>query len=302
MTERSEHLALGDVVRELVRGYVAADWPANHVCSPACTHDGYASISLVDRLRDVVMPGTTPRDASGIRSGGVNGSPAPWDPRAGELLDEIARGALEHSRNLRLMLGLSPLRIKSVTRPPGWHPPMRQHVVSALADFMPLDAALEPALDDVVARYPLVQARHPEHWLVRGEQLSKTKPEHGHLPGAVESSLRRWHRNALVVLGFQSPPVVLRQIANPEYGRFLPGPLCEHCRHESCIQVSLSRQSLWITARCPYCNAKGIHQNPETGTLFCARPSCRDEEGRPHSWSLDALRRLGLVMLSETNA
>lgn len=72
------------------------------------------------------------------------------------------------------------------------------------------------------------------------------------------------------------------QIANPEHGKHLPGPVCDHCQHESCGALRLSVMPLWITPRCPYCHAKGIHQNPDTGELYCARPSCRDEEGRCH--------------------
>lgn len=325
-TTASAPVHLAQIVHQLLDGYGTFS-PGGHVCDPKCSHDDLAQTSLVDRLRGLVVPGSTWTDSSGIRTGGLPGSPGPWDPQAGELLDEIERGAVELSRDLRRVLHLRPLKVTvTLTTPnPHYADPMEGPVHESCrhpscrlirrdrspmigcprevrVDDLVAGEALRPALLDAVGKLGVLAAIRPDHWLVRGDLVAPGKPEHGHQAGVVEARLRTWHRRALVVTGFESPPVVLRQIANPEHGKHLPGPVCAHCSHESCGTLRLSVMPLWITARCPYCHAKGIHQNPDTGELFCARPSCRDEEGRRHVWSLAALRHLGLVILGDAAA
>jgi hypothetical protein len=47
---------------------------------------------------------------------------------------------------------------------------------------------------------------------------------------------------------------------------------------------------------CPYCDYASLRQRPHDGAVVCTAPSCRDDGGNPPAWTLEELRRLGLLV------
>ena len=260
-----------------------------HVCthgSPAEPRRLDALPSLVDRLRDLVVPGTT-RSDEGAHRPVRQGSPAPWDPRAAELLDEMFRGALEHVDSVRRVLGFSSF---------SFTPRDRQQ--RAL-----LDQAGEGALRELGhpgGPLDLLQERRPDHWLVRGPLISPKHPERGHRAGAVLRDLRSWHARAQGVLGFGPPRSrALWWMPNPlstsERVSWPAGPACANrdgkprlvaqrvtCGHASCLGLALARMGDQIPLWCPFCWRRGLDVDPVSGEVRC--PVCVDEDGDPVTW------------------
>lgn len=135
-------------------------------------------------LAELVEPGSSPSSDSSPTGRRPEGSPAPWDPRAGELLDEICRGALRLEASARTWLRLSAARHGS-------------------ADLVVRGQSAVVALPQLVE---WVEARHPEHPLVRGASLSARHPERGHRPGEIEAWLRSVHRRSVELVTGSSPP------------------------------------------------------------------------------------------------
>lgn len=259
---------LEQLVRELVVEYWdASDWPAGHRCTKdgptRCTHQARARLSLLDRLTEQVRPGTTATDRQGKRPARV-GSPAPWDPRAAELRDEILRGALRKVERARRVLGLVPFEVSvpvSRRRPAdrwgylarlGYGPPSDVlgydaglgYADEAMettwgrrrmpADAAPVEVAGVAALRALPGLEQLLRAHSPEHPLVLGDLVDLSRPDRGRRLGEIASSLRTWHARSLRVAGYESPPPIRWfWIDNPlpdAPSGWWSGPLCPSAR------------------------------------------------------------------------
>lgn len=298
----------------LVEFYDWEDWPSEHRCTKdgrhVCQHDVITDRApLLDRLDELVMPGAGKIETSAPapRSGPKAGSPAPWDPSAGELIDEIHRGALELLMHVRAALGLPAApQVRELVRPRGWHPPFRLVPVLVRLDRLPVDVAGRRALRDLPTFTTLLERKHPLHHLVLGPPVSRAHPERGFRPGEVLATLRRWRHRALIITGHEQRPVILHQWLNRWHDEWHRGPLCEladaalSCSHRSCEALRDSRGApLWTTCGCPYCGTRGLHLDEINSSLFCPRPSCRDEDGARREWSTWALRQIGLTKDTE---
>lgn len=285
------------LVTDLVETFGSADdVPADHRCSGRCSHaTGERASSrapLLDRLAELVEPGSSPAERGGHPSHGAKaGSPAPWDPVAAPLLDEILHGAVGLAQQARKVLGFGPLTVRYSLIPPPVGPvcagecahgscveareqrrrPRPGHV-DVPAHRAPLDDAGRRALRDLLVTRELLPQSHP---LRRGGLVSKAHPARGWRPGQIEQQLRAWHRRAQVVTGHVQPPVVLRQMVNPVEVRadvahvlcFL-GPHCEKpdCRHASCKQIGQPAATKWVT--------KGRREVEGPVCSACSHPSC----------------------------
>lgn len=271
----------------------------DHVCTlfgrDRCTHEVLDGMPLLGRVAGVLVPGTTPKDATSAR-GRRAGSPAPWDPAAGLLLDTVWRGALDLLASVRLALGLPRWpEVADHVRYPSWRPPLRLQRVQTSLDRLPLERAGRIALGLLPTWEELLRRRHPDHALVVGELISAGHPERGHHVGDVERNVRAWHHKALLITGHVEPPRRLMQIRNTLLGVNLRGPLCAGlCEHPSCFQIWRSRQGPYMTARCPHCDGRYLTEDPELGTFYCPRRHCRDEDGARNEWSRYQLRHLGM--------
>lgn len=261
MTPFGDGLSLDHVVDEL---------------TSACWAKGAPSrASLLTRLALLIAPGpgsVEPEPGKKSRRGS-SGSPAPWNAAAAELLDEIQHGAIDLSA--RTMAAAGAPAQEGVRGRDGSFPRLGLHALRALRA---LPAQLE-----------LLEQRDPGHPLVRGRPLAGDR---GYEWGRVESELRRWHRRARLMVGFDEPPVTLRSIPNPVYGLHLLGPVCEswwECGHASCRRVGYSRLGRYVSVSCPVCGARPLVQDPDTGVLACPRSRCRDVSGARTAWSTSAL-------------
>lgn len=312
---------LPQITDQLVREYHNPDdAPPGHWCTTTatkttalagdvCTHRDLAWMPLLARLELIVLRGVG-APAPDTRTGGRGGvtlstragdgsrlprqlrrdewtpgaaSPAPWSPPAAELLDEIRRGSLELANHARRVLGFKALTVPWVVTDVliPFKPSSRTVYVPAIADRLGCHAALRelPRMLDALRR------RHPDHHLAvkiverQGKQALRR-------PGQIESQLRRWHRDALLLTGHELPWPRVAQ---------MPNPSTERIELEDGTTV---RPPRWVQARCPHCGCASLRQNPETGAVVCLKPSCRDEEGQRHEWDYDELQRLGLVLAS----
>jgi hypothetical protein len=287
------------LVEELVSSFSsAADLPAEHVCTADCTHlaaGRESRRSLLARLEDLVEPGTAPGERGARPSHGVKaGSPAPWDPVAAPLIDEILHGALDLAETTRKVLKFPPLTIRYWVVPPTVAAAVgptceacrhrscvrmreerrpRPGHVDVPASKAPLDDAGRRALRDLLVTRALL----PEgHWLVRGELVSKRHKARGYRLGWIDLRLRGWHRRAQLVTGHVQPPVVLRQMVNPVEVRddvrhtgVFHGPRCAElfCRsHGSCREVGRVGWVKWVT--------KGRREIEGPICWTCSHPSC----------------------------
>lgn len=308
-------LSVVEMVRDLVEWF-DPELPFDHRCTVAslgydlslgygdprhvCTHRWADMPSMLDRLEDIVEPGTTPAD-DGRHRPARQGSPAPWDRRAGELVDEVYRGAHELVESVRRVLGFSAFSIVPAGVQVGRRRPVLDQVGRA--------ALRELAKDG--GPLQLLEERRPDHWLVRGKLLSERHPDRGYRPGAVLAALRSWHSRALVILGFDSPrPRELWWMPNPlsplERAEWGIGPVCPSgdgwtrlpmqrvtCGHGSCLRVALARMGDQVPLWCPACWGRGLLVDQVSGEVSCR--SCVDEEGDPvtwmsEQWAIDVIR------------
>lgn len=249
-------------------GYDVTTFGQRHGCS----HAGHDTASLLARLDDLVLPGTTPTESGGCSP---SGSPAPWNASAAELLDEILRGAIDLAADVRHVLDMGPLD----------------------GAAGPIDDAGRTALRDLPGKMHLLEVTHKTHALMQGKLINEKKPDRGHHPGRVESTLRRWHTAALRVCGFDPPtPAWLQQMDNPmtldEREDFRRLGWCGdrlryqqiRCGHQLCLLGAYAamgdRAPLW----CPQCWQRGLQVDPSTGQVTCPRPECVDEDGDRHVW------------------
>lgn len=288
------------------------DWPADHRCAKgdapvACSHTDFAGQPLLGRLRDLIMPGTAPaKEDPGKRAGGKRHSPAPWDRKAGELVDEILRGSIDLDARVRRVLGMGALEVTYWLPRPGWHPPLSRpyRAASAPAHRVPLEDAGPAALRDLVRILPLLQDRHPDHHLAAYHPVGGA-PSWEQPP---EPAVRSWHQQALLITGHERPWPRVTQVPNPDHpdncrrGEFLLGPACHACQHPSCQLLRGARMNRWVQARCPHCHSASLRQNPVTQAVECLRPRCRDEHGQRHVWSITELRALGLAVEERMSA
>ncbi len=238
-----------------------------------CSHPEGPGPSLMVALAELVEPGSSPSSDSSPTGRRPEGSPAPWDPRAGELLDEICRGALRLEASARTWLRLSAARHGS-------------------ADLVVRGQSAVVALPQLVE---WVEARHPEHPLVRGASLSARHPERGHRPGEIEAWLRSVHRRSVeLVTGSSPPPRLLSQMPNPipvEWRlRWAGSPICHDrlptqqlvCDHLSCLRAAYARMGSVVPLWCPFCWHRGLTEDQLSGLVWCA--SCVDSDGDRHEW------------------
>lgn len=262
MTPLGEALSLDQVVDELT--------------SVCWTKTDRSRASLMSRLHLLVEPGpgsVEPEPGKKSRRGSV-GSPAPWNAAAAELLDEIQHGAINLLARTAAAAG-APAPDAAARGRDGSFPRLGLHA--------------RRALQSLPAQLELLEQRSPGHPLLRGRALPGDR---GYEWGRAESELRRWHRRARLMVGFDEPPVTLRSIPNPVYGLHLPGPVCDawwECGHGSCRRLGYSRLGRYVSVSCPVCGARPLVQDPDTGVLACPRPRCRDASGARTAWSTSAL-------------
>lgn len=296
------------LVAELVDRY-SEPLPDDHVCTlpfstpsgetprHTCSHAVHETAALLDRVEALVEPGTTPGEGRSHAKGVPAGSPAPWDARAAELLDEVLRGAVDYAVTVRRLLEFSPLLVRV---------PVCDGVGVVLPvdrDGVPLGLAGRAALRDLAmpGRLELLADRKPGHWLVRGELIDPEHPKRGYRPGAVEASVRRWHTRSLEVAGFDAPrPRWLWWAQNPmtEWERAdVPlGPACPAqdlqprlrmqqvtCGHRTCLAIAYAGMGDTVPVWCPECWHRGLQVEPLTGLVFC--PRCLTQEGNRMEWA-----------------
>lgn len=278
----AETLTFAQVIDEILVSFTDRDdWPSDHRCTKpgghqACSHTDFAGEPLLKRLRELIVPGTAPaKEDPGKRSGGKRHSPAPWDRKAGELVDEILRGAVDFADRVRLVLG-----------------------------FTPQPQSGEAALRELVVLLPLLRERHPRHHLAAYQPVGEV-PSWEQPP---EPAVRSWHQQALLITGHQRPWPRVTQVPNPSHpdncaiGDFLLGPTCLACAHPTCLELRSARYNRWVQARCPHCLSASLRQNPVTQSIECQRPRCRDEHGQRHVWSIAELRALGVAIEERASA
>lgn len=326
--DRDRRLDLVDVIAELLVAFEHPDdWPADHRCTKtsatvaavdwqgwpvaddqgydpalgyavpvllrhtACSHGG--GRSLMSRLEELVPPGQRAAQQNpGKAPRGPKGSPAPWAAQPAELLDEIRRGAIDLHDSARRVLGLK--------RDDG---------------YVGLDLAQRAAraLTALPSDLLMIEGRGmTAHWLVAAECPGRprctVRGDHRH-PGSIEGAVRSWHGRALLVTGHEQKRAKVGQVLNPLHPenteRYYRGPV--HPRpphgacdvHESCELMRQDRLNRYQQARCPWCDSVSLEQDPETGHVECVRPSCRDEQGHRHMWTVDELAHLGLLIVTE---
>lgn len=280
-------LPLEEIVHQLVRRW-KQPWPDDHRCTKdgrhVCTHHRLGHAPLLARLADMVEPGTTFTERSGSRPT-VKGSPAPWDPRAAELIDEILRGAVSRVDRARQVLGLGPAWVSVRRSWPreldtlgypwelGYGTPLYDSRRMRLA-VAPVDLAGRQALRALPGLLTRLQDTHPDHPLVRGELLVPGNPARGHRLGDIEADLRRWHAAAAVrVAGFEElPSIRWAWIDNPledHWGNSpssWSGPLCPDARRPS-IRRKGSHRYRTSAANTP-------RWEPDTAQVSCGHVSC----------------------------
>jgi len=310
-------LTLDEVVKELLDVFSAqGDWPAEHRCTKTgpnpCTHAAFAATPLLVRLQSMVVPGTAPaKEDPGKRPRGQRHSPAPWDRKAGELVDEILRGSIDLNARMRRLLGFTPLRVRYVVTVPTWQPPLAEPLpvlrrASALATRAPVEDAGREALRDIVRILPLLRDRHPDHDLAMYAPYPGEHVQSWEQPP--EPAVRSWHQQALLITGHEQPWPRVTQVPNPDHpdhlrrGEYFVGPIHSGCAHPSCRAMRKHRRNRWVQARCPYCGSASLRQNPITQSVECQRPSCKDERGRPNVWTIHELRALGLAIEERDSA
>lgn len=322
-TRRRGPVTLAQVVEDLaVRWSDPGDWPAEHRCTPGCTHKAGRDAPLMARLQLLVAPSRSlwRQPQTGKRGRGPQGSPAPWAAGPAELVDEVLRGAVDFDARLRRILDFGPLHVQlppprpdlagrrlvgplcapggcrhgsctAITRQPGLP-------VTVTADRAPLDFAGMAALRGLPLLVDLLTERRPASPLVRGRLVDPDKPGRGYRPGEVEAAVRSWQRRALVITGHDTPDPVVREMANPVHGLTVSGPLCEmaHCAHDSCLAIELAADPReWIPPACPICGGQSLPQDQVTGLIYCDRARCIDPAtGRRPEWSIETLRGFGL--------
>lgn len=303
-------VTLAGVVDELLNGTPTdVDWPVDHRCTKtgpsACDHG--RRTSLLDQLTDLVEPGRPGKTENGTTSGKKPAAPAPWSTAPAELLDGIHRGAVELANHARRVLGFGPLQVAWMqtlyvtgpTCPTACEhqscrlvrrgAPGRVRYVPAAHD----ERGARTAMRDLLRLVDALEERDPEHHLVcRRDEQDRRRP------GAIEVTLRSWHRQATILTGHSTAWPRLRQIPNPHRDRVI-GPAHPQCTHLSCAAIRLGRPPAWMQARCPHCHSASLAQDPTSGSVVCLRPSCRDATGRRHEWSVEELKRLGLILETE---
>lgn len=300
-------LSVVELVRDLVEWFDSR-LPADHRCTVAslgydlslgygdprsvCTHRLADLPSMLDRLDDLVVPGTTPSDEGRHRHRPPRQeSPAPWDRRVGELLDEVYRGAYDLVESVRRVLGFSAFSLQpaGVQHGPGRRSLLDQVGRAALRELGRSGGPLQ-----------LLGERRPDHWLVRGQLLSRRHPERGYRPGAVLAALRSWHSRALAILGFDVPrPRDWWWMPNPlspaERAEYAVGPVCPgadgsarlpmqrvSCGHGSCLRVAFARMGEVAPLWCPDCWSRGVLVDQVSGEVSCR--VCVDDDGDPTAW------------------
>lgn len=300
-------LSVVELVRDLVEWFDPR-LPADHRCTVAslgydlslgygdprsvCTHRLADLPSMLDRLDDLVVPGTTPSDEGRHRHRPPRQeSPAPWDRRVGELLDEVYRGAYDLVESVRRVLGFSAFSLQpaGVQHGPGRRSLLDQVGRAALRELGRSGGPLQ-----------LLGERRPDHWLVRGQLLSRRHPERGYRPGAVLAALRSWHSRALAILGFDVPrPRDWWWMPNPlspaERAEYAVGPVCPgadgsarlpmqrvSCGHGSCLRVAFARMTEVAPLWCPDCWSRGVLVDQVSGEVSCR--VCVDDDGDPTAW------------------
>lgn len=242
MVEFKRRPSLEQVVRELLRGHTV------HV-------DGKPQQrrSLLNAVRDLVMPAQQMvRDGAGSMGKRV-GSPAPWFAPAAELLDEIERGARRWDMEARHTLGLE------------WTPVDERTALEQLPGLVAL----------------LDRAGHPLG--------VKKGPDDAVSDGLIEQDVRRWHSRARVLVGDELPVERLPTVANPDHpangGRRRLGPTCRRCTHRSCERINAGRRRS-LSWPCPACRCDSLRRDPLSDEVTCIRPSCVDADGHRPSWHI----------------
>lgn len=313
-------LEFADVVDDLVLSYRDRDdVPSKHRCvrslgydlelgyepQNVCTHAQFATRPLLERLRELIEPGSSMLGSpDGDRKPSRRtGSPAPWAAAPAELVDEILLGALEMNTRIRAKVGMDKLRVKrKLWRrriAPSWHPPLvpvyepHQFLVEQWAKDVPRHEAGETALRDLPKVLARLQHHFPDDPDAAGALVKPSEPSRGRHWGYVEATVRDWHRRARLMTGHSvDDRTVVHRLPNPHAGKRWPGPIHDvpnDCGHDSCWRIHLTHQGAHIALRCPYCRTLGLVEDDVTGALFCDRPSCRDDDGSRHSWSVDAV-------------
>lgn len=313
-------LQFDDVVDELLVSFRStSDWPAGHRCTkplgydPAlgyeppnlCTHAQFSTKPLLARLEELVEPGSSlvPPSDKDRRPTRRPGSPAPWAAGPAELLDEILLGALSFNTSMRQLMDLPELEVtRQVWRrriDPRWHAPLSlfygpvEEKVTQKASVIPRHDAGRAALADLPRLLGRFQRECPDHPAAHGPYIDTDDPKRGRRWGKVESTVRAWRRRARLLTGHTvDERTVVHRLPNPHSGKRWPWPVCREtpdCGHDSCWRIWLTHAKPLVPLRCPRCSTLGLVQDDITGAMFCDRPSCRDENGARHEWSLDAI-------------
>jgi hypothetical protein len=168
--------------------------------------------------------------------------------------------------------------------------------VTQVASVVPKQEAGRAALADLPRVLAKLQLEDPDDPDANGPYVKPSEPWRGRRWGNVEATVRYWHKQARLITGHISTSrTVVHRLPNPHAGAFWPGPLHESpndCGDPSCWVLQLSRDKEHLTLRCPHCRTIGLVQDEITGALFCDRPSCRDESGNRHEWSIVAIFEL----------
>lgn len=296
-------LPLRDVVAELLDDHDLV-LPASHRCvlegPNRCRHESMGRRPLLRQILDTGMDsGSLGAGGGGGSSSGVRaGSPAPYRAEPVEFVDGVYRQALRYSTRLRELMDFGPLRVHRawVDRPlpQSWHPPLllpMQVSYSSPATATPIELAGPAALRDLPVLLEMAAELGVEDPLVYGPLVKAADRRRGRGWGLVERTVRRWHREALIMTGHRPRRVILHELANPLHGWVVPGPSCEEpwrCGHDTCTRAWMSTQPRFLLAVCPFCNAVGFPVDEDQGVIRCDNPACVDDEGARHEWSMDA--------------
>ena len=316
-------LSLAEVIDELLHRYGNdGDWPADHRCtkggvsvqatgwdgrllfssSPlgyapglgygppvmvhahACDHRG-VDAPLVDRLAALVEKGTGLARPDGAKQHPARaGSPAPWAAAPAELLMEIWHRSVAFSAELRDELDFRALCVPVVVGA------VHGQLITPKMIYIPAATAGEAG-----GRAALLE-------LPRLVDAAQGMVEAARVAGWIEQQVRAWHRRALLLTGHVVAWTRLDQIPNPDHlasydrcgldgGGYLVGPFCLACKHRSCAQLRRGHTQRWVEPACPHCHRSMLRRNPVTQAVHCLSPSCLDEKGKRHVWSIEQWAR-----------
>lgn len=284
-----QRLTLAQVIDELLHFYRNdGDWPVDHRCTKTgvhtCDHRG-VDAPLVERLADLVEKGTGLARPDGAKQHPVRqGSPAPWAAAPAELLMEIWHRSLDFSAELRDELDFRdlsvPVLVDSVLGRP----------IVARTVYIPARRAGEQGARAALTELPRLVA------------AAQGMVEAAIVAGWIEQQVRAWHRRALLITGHDVAWTRLDQIPNPDHlasydrcgldgGGYQVGPYCQACLHRSCAQLRRGHTQRWVEPQCPHCQRSMLRRNPVTQAVYCLSPSCLDEQGKRHVWTIEQWAR-----------